>query len=302
MSELAARGPRLAFLLAAGGAIVATQAVTPSPALQAALLVPLVAVLGVPHGALDVHMARRLWPLDRPAMRWAFGSGYLAVAAGVLVLWLLQPAIALAAFLIYSAAHFAGDWRAELAWPVRLAAGSAVVALPAWRFDAQVSDLFALLASPEAAVGATSWLATAAPWLALAAVGGAILQRRWGPATEMAALGVLAAAVPPLIYFVIYFCGLHSPRHFIETLAQLGLGVRAGVAAALPLTALTLVLAGVAATLMVQRGVPLEAVALETVFIGLAALAVPHMVLVERFWTRRTALVPAQSARGTSLP
>ena len=283
---MSAASPRVAFLLTALVTIAAALWLAPSHAVQIALLAPLVAVLGVPHGALDLHMASRLWPLARPRARWAFGLGYLAVAAAVAGLWLAAPGPALVLFLAYSAAHFAGDWRAELALPVRLAAGVAVVALPAWRFEAEVAGLFAVLAPAGVATSSAAVLHLVAPWAALAAGAGALLRRSHGAGVEVGALAALAAAAPPLVYFVAYFCALHSPRHFVETLEQLGLGWRRGVEAAWPLTALTLVFAAVAFVLLVRGGVTLEAATVEVVFVGLAALAVPHMVLVERFWTR----------------
>ncbi len=279
--------PRHVFVAATAAALGLVAAAEPAPAVQLAVLTPLVAVLGVPHGALDIDMARALWPLERRAARLAFGLGYLAVAAGVLGLWLAAPAAALTAFLVYSAAHFAGDWRDALAWPARLAAGAAVVALPAGRHEAAVADLFAVLAPADAAAALAAGLHAVAPIAAVAALGLAVAARRPGVVLELATLVLLALAVPPLVYFAVYFCGLHSPRHFVETLARLELGWWRGVAAAVPLTLTTLVLAAVAAALVAARGDAPDVVALKTVFVGLAALAVPHMVLVERFWTRR---------------
>jgi Brp/Blh family beta-carotene 15,15'-monooxygenase len=289
MTAAAAVAPRAVFLAVAAATVAAMVVWSPSHAAQLALLAPLVAVLGVPHGALDVHVASRLWPLRRPCARLGFGLGYLAVAAAVLGLWVVAPAVALGAFLLYSALHFAGDWRDELPPAARLAAGVAVVTLPAWRFEAEVGAIFAALGAADAAPLIAGAMHALQPWVALAAIAAAVARRRAGTTVELVGLTALAAAAPPLVYFAVYFCGLHSLRHFVATLAQLGLAARAGIAAAVPLSALTLVFAGGAAALLLARGIALEAAALEIVFIGLAALAVPHMVLVERFWTRREA-------------
>lgn len=278
--------PRGMFLVAAAVTVAAVAFGEPSPTLQIALLAPLVAVLGVPHGALDVDMARALWPLERRAARLAFGLGYLAVAAGVLGFWLVAPGAALAAFLAYSAAHFAGDWRDDLSSPARLAAGAAVIALPAAAHESEVAWLFAALAPPDAANLCAAVLHAAAPPLAVVAVAAAALARRPGVVVELVALTALALVAPPLITFVVYFCGLHSPRHFVETIARLGFGWSRGVAAALPLSVMTLVLAAAGAAVLARLDTAPEVVALKTVFVGLAALAVPHMVLVARFWTR----------------
>jgi Brp/Blh family beta-carotene 15,15'-monooxygenase len=278
---------RTAFVVVALPAAGLALAFSPSDAVQIALLAPLVALLGVPHGALDVHMASRLWPLAGRRRRWAFGLGYLGVAAAVLGLWLTAPGPALAAFLVYSALHFGGDWRGELPWIARLAAGVAVVAMPAWRFETEVAALFSVLAPSDAAVWTASVLHASAPWAALVALGGTLARRRAGSCLELTTLAALAMAAPPLLYFVTYFCGLHSPRHYVETLDRLELDWRRGAMAAVPLTALTLAFATVALGAVMESGVALEAATLATVFIGLAALAVPHMLLVERFWTRQ---------------
>jgi len=278
--------PRGLFLVSAAVTLAAVALGEPSPTLQVALLAPLVAVLGVPHGALDVDMARALWPLERRAARLAFGAGYLGVAAGVLGFWLIAPGPALAAFLAYSAAHFAGDWRDELARPARLAAGAAAIALPAAAHESEVARLFTALAPSEAATLCAAILHAAAPPLTAVAVAAAALARRPGVVAELVALTTLALVAPPLITFLVYFCGLHSPRHFVETIARLGLGWSRGVAAALPLSVGTLVLAAAGAAFLAGLDTAPEVVALKTVFVGLAALAVPHMVLVERFWTR----------------
>jgi Brp/Blh family beta-carotene 15,15'-monooxygenase len=280
-------GARAAFPLLAVAAMALALAIAPSQPLQIALLAPLVALLGVPHGGLDLHVASRLWPLARRRDRWVFGLSYLAVAGAVLALWLVAPAPALAAFLAYSALHFGGDWRRELPELARLAAGVAVVAMPAWRFEAEVAALFGVLAPAEAAAPTAAVLHHAAPWAAVVAIAGALARRRLATGLELATLAALATAAPPLLYFVVYFCGLHSPRHFVETLDQLDLDWRHGARAAAPLTALTLAFAAIAVAALVQRGAALESATLATVFIGLAALAVPHMLLVERFWTRQ---------------
>jgi len=290
------RGTRAAFLPVALVTIALALAGSPSPSVQIALLAPLVAVLGVPHGALDLHMASRLWPLARRRARAAFGLGYLALAGGVLGLWLVAPGPALAAFLTYSALHFGGDWRLELPWLARLAAGVAVVAMPAWRFEAEVAALFSVLAPAGVAAPGAALLHDLAPWAAVVAIGGALVRRRLGASLELATLAALAAAAPPLLYFVTYFCGLHSPRHFVETLDQLDLDWRHGAIAAAPLTAMTLAFAAIAMVVLMASGVALDAATLATVFIGLAALAVPHMLLVERFWTRRPGEPPRPAA------
>ena len=81
---------------------------------QIIALGPLVALLGLPHGALDHRVASALWPLVKRRDHAMFVAAYIGLAIAVLALWIVVPSIALAAFLIYSALHFSDDWRADL--------------------------------------------------------------------------------------------------------------------------------------------------------------------------------------------
>jgi hypothetical protein len=37
-------------------------------------------------------------------------------------------------------------------------------------------------------------------------------------AVELGAVGVLAIVAPPLIAFVVFFCGMHSARHILRSM------------------------------------------------------------------------------------
>ena len=67
---------------------------------QIIALGPLVALLGLPHGALDHRVASALWPLITRRDHAVFIAGYIGLALAVVVLWIIAPGIALGAFLI----------------------------------------------------------------------------------------------------------------------------------------------------------------------------------------------------------
>lgn len=99
----------------------------------------------------------------------------------------------------------------------------------------------------------------------------------------LAAIWVGAAMLPPLLYFVAYFCLLHSLRHLTTTLALLPDRTRA-LAGAARIMAASLLGAGAALALAIGgAGADAGNAILGVVFIGLAALTVPHMLLVDRF-------------------
>ncbi|TFL17399.1 Brp/Blh family beta-carotene 15,15'-dioxygenase [Jannaschia formosa] len=280
----------LGFAAAALAVIAVFAATPPGMPAQIAGLVVLVAILGVPHGALDFDVARTLWPLPDGRAERVFSAVYLGLAGVTVAFWLIAPGPSLMAFLAYSAWHFADDWRGE--WPLaaRIAGGGAVVGAPLLFRPGESAAIFGHLAPEPAAataVAAGGWVGVAA--LAVCA-GVAVLsigRPRLRPgAAEAAVIALSAWALPPLVYFVLYFCLLHSPRHFRRTARGLQLAPRQALRAAAPATAVTLLGAGLAGALLLGLGIGAESTALSVVFITLSALTVPHMILMDRFHGR----------------
>lgn len=252
---------------------------------QVLILAPAVALLGLPHGALDLPMADAIWPLRGLRDRAVFFVSYLALAGAIGVSWWMFPAAALGAFLAYSALHFSGDWQNDgLLW--RVAGGLSAVGAPALFHTAVVAEIFAVL-GPVSAAGII------AQGTALAGIVGggiavfAMIVPRGGvaraPVVELGAIWVGAALLPPLLYFVGYFCLLHSLRHLTGTLAALP-DHKAALRGAAAITGVTL--GGAAVGFVLLTGAApgdVTGSVLQVVFIGLAALTVPHMLLVERF-------------------
>jgi Brp/Blh family beta-carotene 15,15'-monooxygenase len=92
---------------------------------------------------------------------------------------------------------------------------------------------------------------------------------------------LLAVAAPPLLAFTLYFCGMHSARHILRTIDYSGTFSRPllALSALLPMIGV-LVIAVVGWEFL--KGKSLDERIVQVVFVGLAALTVPHMALVER--------------------
>ncbi|MGI3209800.1 Brp/Blh family beta-carotene 15,15'-dioxygenase [Roseovarius tibetensis] len=272
------------FGCCAGLAVVWYMFAQPGLVAQLLLLAPLVAILGLPHGALDLPIAEALWPLHGWRGKLRFMAVYLGLASVVIVLWTLVPGIALAAFLAYSVLHFSDDW-SYAASPLRWTGGVATIGAPALVHPEEVAMLFAYLA-PPAAAGVIAHAAAMAGALGLFLFAATCLFRpeaRGRAATEQAILWGLAALLPPLMFFTIYFCGLHSIRHFSTTILFVPRAKRALAIAALLSGIVTLAAAGYLHDRTVEAPDGLARHLVQTVFIGLAALTVPHMILVEGF-------------------
>jgi len=247
----------------------------------AVLLAIAVAIAGLPHGALDPWMARRagLWRTWRGAA--LFHAAYVLAAIAIIAAWQAAPAVCLTIFLAASAWHFGGDW--ALSPIARMIVGSALFGLPAWQWPGDVAAIFAVLAGDGGVVLAEA-LAALGPWLGVAMVALALAAMRRAPASaaEWLTLGVLAMVLPPLAYFVAYFCALHSPRHLRQLAERAAPSLRPRLAAIAGVyTVLALSGAALAWTWFADgAGAAWSDDLLRIVFIGLAALTVPHMVVV----------------------
>ena len=284
----------LAFCMLALAAVAATlfggQLAAPHELVAAAVLL---ALLGMPHGALDVVFARQLFSLKN-LKGWAvFSVLYVGLAAAVVGFWWWAPTIFLCAFLVGSALHFGGDLagfasslqtpEAKISAWVRMLYGGAVIVLPALTHGPELQRLIGLLTGPESAAVVVPVLEQLAwPWLAASLIACIWLARQTRLAAfEMLALSVLSVTATPLVAFTVYFCAMHSPRHILRTVGSLPAAQVQG-ALRMALWPTLAVLAAFAMGFALSSGRPLQPSVMQLVFVGLAALTLPHMVLLER--------------------
>lgn len=248
--------------------------------------VTVVLLMGVPHGALDVEIAATRRKLGTRQDLAVFLLVYVGLAAAVVALWSLAPAVTLATFLLASGYHFGGDWHSGSMH--RTVTGCAVLAATSVCHGHEVAEIFGWLAPRAAAELIAAGMALVA--LPLAAAASTMAARRgmaYSAACEFAMVLTGAYALPPLTFFVLYFCLLHSVRHFAGTMAELS-----------PRSAVDLARAGLPYALLAICGCLLMAAfaahrdpgpaLISSVFVALAALTVPHMVLAETNQRRTT--------------
>jgi len=240
-----------------------------------------VVLLGFPHGALDPLVAVRALGSWRYFSVPAFAAAYLAIGALYGSLWWMWPEPCLAIFLAISAFHFGGDWQARGAWWTRFAYGSAIVTLPALLHSPEVSRIYFALGVKETGtiLSISQWIAVVAAVLGLLA---AAMQWRERSADffEFVAITLGAALLEPLLFFTSYFCLLHSPHHLLDTCRSTWLRTaRALTSAVLPALATTLAIGAIVWFAMLPgKG---DENILRLVFVGLASLTLPHMMLQE---------------------
>lgn len=100
----------------------------------------------------------------------------------------------------------------------------------------------------------------------------------WQHRIRVLAFAILFANANPLISFGIYFCGWHSVRGLVHLRQEFAGPLGRFVLALLPISTISLLLfvAGFAVVLTNQS---LNPAILQTIFIGLSAVAIPHLIL-----------------------
>jgi Brp/Blh family beta-carotene 15,15'-monooxygenase len=252
----------------------------------------LIVFLGVPHGALDPVYAEAL-PLIKSRIAWVgFVVCYLLLALLVVAVWWYAPSPFLVGFLLVSAWHFSGDLGVGATFLLRFFYGGAVIVLPAAFHAAELNRLFSLLAGPQAAALIMVPLQFMAwPWLVIVVCLVASNARHNGLLVlELMALSLLTLCVSPLLAFTVYFCCMHSPRHIMRTQQYAGMSFkRLALVAVLPMLAVMVMAAG---SWYLLPDSAIDERMLQFLYVALAALTIPHMVLVERVrfteWQPRT--------------
>jgi len=110
------------------------------------------------------------------------------------------------------------------------------------------------------------------------------LRRRPTDALEILLAATLALVAPPLVFFVLYFCALHSARHLRHGFAEERGGGRLALLITVVYTVVPILAVGILTAVFAGDFAPGGSLAsdwiIRLVFIGLAALTVPHMMVI----------------------
>ena len=271
------------------------------PTVQLVILAAAVAIVGLPHGALDHLVARQLFAPVLGRRWWViFGLLYLGLAGTMASIWLAFPLAALVIFLVLSAFHFGWDdplWvrRSPGFWDAveHTCAGAIPIVLPTWLHAAEVTVIFAWMmpAARPLDSGVVGAIAACVASVVLPVAGLRLFRLVFGrpaapaAAAELAAIVLLHVVAPPLIAFLTYFCGWHSIRHALELAddlepGRLGIGLRRFAREAAPMTLTTVAAALAAAAALGLTDIQLDSLLASIIFVGLSVLTVPHMAMM----------------------
>jgi Brp/Blh family beta-carotene 15,15'-monooxygenase len=266
-----------------------------TPSLTTAACVAIL-VFGLPHGTLDLQLiARARGTLAMSPFQTLLI--YLALAAMTLLLWRIDPVLALATFVAVAVTHFAEDWADGQPSFLAHATALAILAAPTLLWREEVAQLFVIVAGDPDAARLADLLLTLAPdsqMVAAVALSIAWSEGRRNLAASGAASLAAMTFLPPAIGFALFFCLFHSPRHLGDSLRTLsGARTHHWGRVVLPLSAVALLLAIGIAMALVRQDASSQVVAAS--FMTLAVLTIPHMLtpMIVAAWCGRSKLTPA---------
>jgi beta-carotene 15,15'-dioxygenase len=282
-NPIASAGMRIWILPAVTAMLLLIHATWDSLNSLSATMVAAIAILlgGIPHGTLDIEIAANRYGQSDTKGKVAITAIYLLVALSMVMIWLVAPAVALTAFLILSIVHFAADWQTGNERFLGAMVGWALIATPALSHSADVASIFEMLTGDDSGATVAALLACTAP----PAVLGTLVYCYWCTsrgnmmdAVDVACCMIASIFLPPLFAFMLFFCGLHSPRHMADALQEAGVTMNAQT-----LTKIALVFGlslGIGAILYsVLSGAAGKEGIIGTAFILISVLTVPHFLL-----------------------
>ena len=254
-----------------------------------------VVFIGLPHGAMDGALAMHFGWTNRPSVIALFLLAYVGLAGAVVLAWTFTPVLTFVLFLALSIYHFGrGDASSMGGGQISiesLARGGLVIGGISQMHRSDVDVIFQTLVGPNTSF---VWLfLDAVVLVTFVCVLEAMLfkhrQARWSFAIELGLLFLLFLTAPPLLGFALYFCFVHTIRHVSSMRIYLQHTI-SNLSITKTTAGFSLLTWGVGLVVLAQQttSMDVESALVKVVFIGLAALTVPHMVLVDGMLNRRS--------------
>lgn len=252
------------------------------------VMVCTILILGVPHGALDYSLAVNGLKLLTATQKIRFLLVYIGIVLFSIGLWLISPIIGFLLFMLMSVWHFSEDWslvnNRNQCWIMAIC----FIATPALFKPAEFSEILVMLWLTDIQI---ELVTSVSQFIAIVTL--LFLLFRFNKASiglyiELVALLTVLMLGGILHYFTAYFCIVHSPlyvKRFVTevptTKSHLIIQLMAVMCATFILLIVLWWLSGI-----YQFDVGIYA----WIFIGLFALTVPHMLLVEKCFEKANSI------------
>ena len=263
--------------------------------LSTAICLFLILTVGTSHGALDNIKGNKILKYYKINNKIVFYLSYVLIALFIIIIWSIFPSIALSLFLIIAAYHFGKEdcWGIPIKKNVFLPfifffKGSLIIWVPLLlSFDETVLIFNTLGIKNLEFYSFLNYIKNNEIILILVVLSilsnflinlhpKYLAQYTW----EILLIILLYDVFNPLIAFTIYFCFLHSIRHSASLIHELNINIKQFIKKALPLTILTAIffLIGLYVLTGFQK-VDINSSIISVIFIGLASLTFPHILL-----------------------
>jgi len=247
----------------------------------------LIVTVGVSHGSLDHIKGNKLLELFNIKNKLLFYFGYIIISLAIIVLWLILPLITLAMFLIVAAYHFGKEdavfeknKKTKLLNLFLFLKGSLVILAPLYFNPEETIKIFENLDVQLNQINNNILIAI----IVLSLISNFFVNKNiFLSFLDSFTIIMLNFNFAPLVAFTIYFCFLHSLRHSLSLIEEIDnknfkKGLNNFLKKAFPLTLITIILFLIA-VFFLNKYYLLDSAILKVIFIGLASLTFPHILL-----------------------
>ncbi len=243
------------------------------------MLLFFVIFFGLPHGALDTLYAKKSNLYYNFISFITFNIVYLLVGVITFFLWLLFPLLCLFIFLLISILHFSEDWRTEISFLQRIILATSIITLTVFFHREEIEIIFFSL-TRSTYIADLSLFFYYANYLLLPMLLTVLLCniRNDKIVLNIITITLTAFFLNPLIYFLCYFCFFHSVKNFKESKNFLFPDNKQLQNKVILLNLLLTIFLSIIIFKFFLIG-SIEDRLLKIIFIGLASLTVPHMLL-----------------------
>ena len=253
--------------------------------------------IGISHGAMDNYKANKLLKIYKVNNKLIFFIIYIFISFSVILLWSIYSSLTLLFFLLVASYHFGREdtsflhkGNSMLDQILYLVKGSLIVFSPLFFHFEETLKIFEILFLSKNIlifIAEEHWIVNVCLSLNILGYFYFAFKNSFED-FEIIFLDLLSILIlnyffTPLIAFTIYFCFLHSIRHIISIAYELNPsnfldGFKNFLKKALPLTIITAVLYLISIVFLSNSYV-LNDVIIKVIFIGLASLTFPHILL-----------------------
>jgi len=247
----------------------------------------LIATIGISHGSLDNFKGAKLLKILNIKNKLLFYFIYIFISLVVISSWLIFPLFVLTLFLIVAAYHFGKEDsvfgkinKFKLLNLLLFLKGSLIILAPLYFHHYETIQIFEILGVKLAQYNSNIIIVLVAlSLLSNFFINKNILLSLLDSLTVI----ILNINFDPLLAFTVYFCFLHSIRHSLSLIQNINnrnlkKGSISFLIKALPLTVIT-AFGFLIAVFLLNEYYLLDLAILKVVFIGLASLTFPHILL-----------------------